>query len=530
MAWSSGLQTNLISLHEFDTTNETNLGVPTVGTYNATNVNGVLYSKIKEGTACHVNGGLTSYLESTTAPSVSTNFSFSMWLRQTAGLSVTYSYISKTQTNKEFLVYSDTVGNLIFQLFLAGGQVAAVSQPIVRNATYHIVGTWDSSVGTKLYINNGTPAATAYTGSYNSGVSSTLQIGARNGGQVGNGWIGQVAFWNRTLSASDVAELYNSGTMLPYVDSPTDDQILEAAGGNYHDPENSEVLKDARVGVAPRVGTFDEAARNIDPLEENVKDGTAYKILNADKTGSLATGLLTPALSIDGNLLATISNSETDYENHLSILKVSNSKWHTIGSRTGDGTLQIAGLSAGDYTARVMSIGSPGTVSDSVAFSVSGDALNGGVNANWGRWIYASICKHFNTHRGDYTMFVEGEEKDIRGNSSYFELRVDGPYYTQSMHGFWDCRIEINTVFTFANKDNVFYAREFADKLASIFTTISCYRYGNGIYDDDTLLGCLQPIEGYREKLQISQFGVMPNAEVQQGSIERHYKMELAEE
>ena len=50
--------------------------------------------------------------------------------------------------------------------------------------------------------------------------------------------------------------------------------------------------------------TFDEAARNTDPGEALVADGTAYKIQNVDKTGELAAGITAGAISkwtITGN-------------------------------------------------------------------------------------------------------------------------------------------------------------------------------------------------------------------------------------
>lgn len=279
------------------------------------------------------------------------------------------------------------------------------------------------------------------------------------------------------------------------------DTILVSAGGNYNDT-------------------------NLIP--SNVLLGVNYGI---DEVGTATGGsILTPIISINENLLATISNSETTYTNFIIINRVDNSKWHTIGNRIGNGTLQISGLAPGNYYARVISVGSPGTVSDYTTFTVSGDALISGVNYNWGRWIYASICKYFNTNKGDYTMFIEGQEKDTSALTEWFELRVDGPYYSQVNQGYWDCYIEINTIFTLTNRADTYEARRIADYLASLFNTINCYRYGSGIYDDNSFLGCLLPVDGYRERLQISQFGVMPNAEVQQGSIERHYKMELVEE
>jgi len=68
-------------------------------------------------------------------------------------------------------------------------------------------------------------------------------------------------------------------------------KVIESHGGTYHDPENAEVLKDADVGVSPRVGTFEEAVRNTDPGEEKVLVGVNYRIQNVDKTGMVETAL-----------------------------------------------------------------------------------------------------------------------------------------------------------------------------------------------------------------------------------------------
>jgi hypothetical protein len=44
------------------------------------------------------------------------------------------------------------------------------------------------------------------------------------------------------------------------------------------------------VAVDATTGTFDEASRNTDPGEANVKLGTGYKIQNVNKTGTLIGG------------------------------------------------------------------------------------------------------------------------------------------------------------------------------------------------------------------------------------------------
>jgi hypothetical protein len=53
-------------------------------------------------------------------------------------------------------------------------------------------------------------------------------------------------------------------------------------------PAASNVL--SGVAVDATTGTFDEAARNTDPLEANVKTGTNYKIKNVSKTGTYGGG------------------------------------------------------------------------------------------------------------------------------------------------------------------------------------------------------------------------------------------------
>ena len=68
---------------------------------------------------------------------------------------------------------------------------------------------------------------------------------------------------------------------------------------------------------------------------------------------------------------------------------------------------------------------------------MSGATLSGGINANWGRWIYASVCDHFETYRDTLHMFLEGQHRETDELQQFFELRVDGPYYTQINKGWW---------------------------------------------------------------------------------------------
>lgn len=241
---------------------------------------------------------------------------------------------------------------------------------------------------------------------------------------------------------------------------------------------------------------------------------------------------LIPTLNIVGTT-ATITDAEAAAINVLVFTVRNENHWNSHSFIIGNGTIELTGIAPGDYTARVMSIGSTGTVSDSVDFSIAGASLSGNVNLSWGRWIYASICQHFDTYRNTLYMFLEGTHRDTTDLQEWFELRVDGPFYHQFQKGWWEATVEINTIVTVAISDKDFHAiRRWTDFVAAIFTnSISIYRYGNEIGDDNTFVDCLKAEDGRRKNLQISHFGQLQPADaVMQASIERHYKVTLSEE
>ena len=239
-----------------------------------------------------------------------------------------------------------------------------------------------------------------------------------------------------------------------------------------------------------------------------------------------------PTLNIVGSI-ATITNAEAGSINVLVFTIQNENRWHTINSIVGNGTIEIENLAPGNYTGRVMSIGSTGTVSDSVDFSVAGTSLSGGINANWGRWIYASVCQHFEANRGTLRMFLEGEHRETQNLQQFFELRMDGPFYQQFQKGYWKLIVEVNAIITVGKSDKDFHNIHLqTDFVTSMFTNIiNTFRYGKEIQDDDTFLGCLQAEDGRRKDLHVSHYGqLQPADDVLQAGVERHYTMELAEE
>lgn len=156
------------------------------------------------------------------------------------------------------------------------------------------------------------------------------------------------------------------------------------------------------------------------------------------------------------------------------------------------------------------------------------------LNANLDRWIFASISKHFNDHKGARTLYVEGMIRDTRLLQDFIELRVDGPYYTEVSKKYWKLYIEIN-VLCQSTKDskNFHKMRQLTGEVFKMFEPcISVYKYGTGIEDDQSFVGILQRMdeEASRNNIQVSQFGqVDPVNQLEQSTVEAHYNMLLEE-
>lgn len=98
--------------------------------------------------------------------------------------------------------------------------------PISAGSWFHIVGTWDGTTA-KIYVNNDTPhTAAASTLTQN---ANALRMGSHYGGAANffDGLIDEVGFWNRALTAAEVAELYNSGNGLAYPFTSGDPQPIK---------------------------------------------------------------------------------------------------------------------------------------------------------------------------------------------------------------------------------------------------------------------------------------------------------------
>jgi len=155
------------------------------------------------------------------------------------------------------------------------------------------------------------------------------------------------------------------------------------------------------------------------------------------------------------------------------------------------------------------------------------------MNEHWPRWIFASITKHFDAYKGSYPMYIEGQNRNDRTEDDLFEVRVDGPYFTEVSKGYWHIVVEVSILVQSAIKDGGFHdIHKMVGKMASAFQPIRVFRYGTGSDDDGTQLGCLQLIADLsrRERIEISHFGqLQPALRITQATVEGHYGMQITE-
>jgi hypothetical protein len=185
--------------------------------------------------------GLHSFIEIPSSPDFSLPttgaLAISAWIRPTT---LTFPSIEGNATNPPdlkkayvgasgqqewvFRIYSSNntdgrANRISFYVFNSDGHLGIGSyyqddsNPIQANVWYHIVGAADSE-NTYLFFNGQLAKTTSYAGQITPQPGSApVRIGTREFNSFFEGDIREVRFWNRTLTAAEVASLYASDTV-----------------------------------------------------------------------------------------------------------------------------------------------------------------------------------------------------------------------------------------------------------------------------------------------------------------------------
>ena len=139
------------------------------------------------------------------------DFSLSGWFKSSSATN--QRIVSKDDgTNRSYLVQLQSNGVVRGTIFQSGsGKNNDSSSGFADGNWHHFVFTYEHGVGTKLYMDNGTPTFNGNATGPLDNDPSIFTIGTRGDGlNYFNGDIDEVAAWNRVLSADDVQTIYNA--------------------------------------------------------------------------------------------------------------------------------------------------------------------------------------------------------------------------------------------------------------------------------------------------------------------------------
>ena len=208
----SPLETNLLSLWELNETSGNAIDYKSLNNLSPSNCTQNVSGKL--GT-CYTFNGTSSYLGSIDAYRLTTNFSFSVWIKTsgTASKAIITNYYSGVGENGyDLMMGADgTIEWSVRNDSYSPAEITIISTGTVNNgAWHHVVCTFDGTYA-RIYIDG---AADGVSSAWNHPAfihaSSLFNIGRREVGYNWNGEIDQTAIWDTVLSLTQAQEIYNS--------------------------------------------------------------------------------------------------------------------------------------------------------------------------------------------------------------------------------------------------------------------------------------------------------------------------------
>lgn len=147
------------------------------------------------------------------------------------------------------------------------------------------------------------------------------------------------------------------------------------------------------------------------------------------------------------------------------------------------------------------------------------------INKSWPRWIIASLCKHFDSRRCELPLIIEGRDVLDLPVNDRLELAINGPIGVNLSPTMWKMSVEIVVLATAIIDTDLYKIHTSVGIAAAGFDGhIPVYKYGKTVYDDDSLLGCLE-LEG---PVVIDHYGKPdPITEILQSSVRGNYYIHL---
>ena len=147
------------------------------------------------------------------------------------------------------------------------------------------------------------------------------------------------------------------------------------------------------------------------------------------------------------------------------------------------------------------------------------------MNNSWQLWLRRSVIKHFQAWE-ELPMYIEGDMRQTDQWDSWFELRMDGPWYERlAGKDQWRLEFEINTLLVVNAKKNLYNIDTYSNTLAALMGQKI------PIYSDEqasVFVECSVPVYDRRQRLQVNKMGIIePGTNLEQATIECRHSIEL---
>lgn len=222
------LITNLVSYWKLDESSGN--AADSHGPNTLTNTNTTAYAAAKLNNGADFEAGSSQSLSiadaSQTGLDFTTALSFSLWFKLESAPGTQMNFINKHAGggNEQYFLAYRTASTPNFRLSVdktgngTAQDILGVDTTFNTATWYHVVCTWDGATKTAKFYINGTQSGTDQVGANVDTIFNGTDAFALGvpGAEYFDGIMDEVGAWSKVLTSTEVSQLYNGGTPLPY--------------------------------------------------------------------------------------------------------------------------------------------------------------------------------------------------------------------------------------------------------------------------------------------------------------------------
>jgi hypothetical protein len=159
------------------------------------------------------------------------------------------------------------------------------------------------------------------------------------------------------------------------------------------------------------------------------------------------------------------------------------------------------------------------------------------MNEHLARWTLISIIKYFEAISTGISLpfFVEGidERDEDNQRENHAELRVNGPDVSLPSSNWWSVEVAINILLTeqmlLSGSDSYNIVRWCGAFQNAMQSPISVKKYGNGVDDDQSLIGCLKVRNREPKAIMVWHFGqIDKDNRIRQSEVDALFDLDIS--